>query len=88
VCDDEAKELGPRIRHRAEHEADEEGKVPASRLDVAVDVAGRRFIGDGAWVWSAKASQGDVAVLEGATLAIRALEHAPEELVVGRTVFG
>lgn len=88
LCDPEALEHGPRVRHRAEHEEDEDGKVPPSRLDTSVDVAGRRFIGDGAWVWSAKDSQGDVAVLEAATLAVRALDQAPAEVIVGRTVFG
>jgi hypothetical protein len=90
LCDTEAREHGPRFRHRAEHPAPEDPDegLPASRLDAAVDVAARRFIGDGAWVWSAKDSQGDVAVLEAATLAVRALQHAPAELVVGRTVFG
>jgi hypothetical protein len=89
LCDREAREHGPRVLHRAEHPApaeDGEELVP-SRLDVAVDVAGRRFIGEGAWVWSAKESTGDVAVLEAATLAVRALAHAPAPLAVGRTMF-
>lgn len=88
LCDPAALEHGPRIRHRAEHpelEEDEEGTRPLSRLDAAVDVAGRRFIGEGAWVWSARHSQGDVAALLGATLAVRALAHAPAPVVVGRT---
>jgi hypothetical protein len=92
LCDPEALELGPRVRHFAEHPAPDpddpdDAQVP-SRLDAAVDVAGRRFIGEGAWVWSAKDSQGDVAVLEAATLALRALLQAPPEAVPGRTVFG
>jgi hypothetical protein len=77
LCDKAAKEEGPRVRHR-DHPA----------LDAAVDVAGRRFIGEGAWVWSAKDSQGDVAALEAMTMALRALAHAPaEEARVGRTVW-
>lgn len=89
-CDEQALQHGPRVRHRAEHPepADPDEQLVPSRLDAAVDVAGRRFIGDGAWVWSAKNSQGDVAVLEAATLAVRALAHAPTPLVVGRTMFG
>ena len=76
LCDEGALTDGPRVLHR-DHPA----------LDAAVDVAGRRFIGEGAWVWSAKESTGNVATLEGATLAVRALAHAPAEFVLERTVW-
>lgn len=67
---------GPRVLHRSD-----------PRLDAAADVAGRRFIGEGAWVFSARESTGDVAALQAMTLAVRALDHAPAQLVVGRSVF-
>lgn len=56
----------PRLIHR-EHEA----------LDVAADVAGRRLIGDGGWVWSRAKSTGDVSTLEAATLAAWAVLRNP-----------
>ncbi len=82
LCDEDARRRDedgrthPRVRHRSD-----------PRLDAAVEVAGRRFIGEGAWVFSARKSTGDVACLQAATLAVRALDHAPAELVVGRSVF-
>jgi hypothetical protein len=57
---------GPRI-HIREHEA----------LDTAADVAGRRVIGDGGWVWSRAKSTGDVSTLEAATLAAWAVLRNP-----------
>jgi hypothetical protein len=61
---------GPRIRLRT-HEA----------LDTAADVAGRRVISDGGWIWSRTRSTGDVSTLEAATLAAWAVlrNPAPEE---------
>lgn len=56
----------PRIRLR-EHEA----------LDLAADVAGRRPLTDGGWVWSRTKSTGDVSALEAATLAAWALLRNP-----------
>jgi hypothetical protein len=76
LCDETARRDGPRVRH-----------VDSEDLDRSVDVAGRRFIGEGAWVWSAKASTGDTAALEGMTLAVRAAGHAPAPLVLGRSLF-
>jgi hypothetical protein len=76
LCDDEAQDGGPRLLHRDD-----------PRMDAAVDVAGRRFIGEGAWLFSAKESTGDVACLQAAVLAVRALDHTPAPVVVGRSVF-
>lgn len=76
LCDAAALEDGPRFHHRSH---------PA--LDAAVDVAARRFLPEGGWVWSRKASGGDVSPLEAATLAARAVAHTPAPVVVGRTVF-
>jgi hypothetical protein len=87
LCDEDARAeepdddqgpcgFGPRVWHRDSEE-----------LDRAAEVAGRRFIGEGAWVWSPKASTGNTAALEAMTLAVRAAAHAPEPLKVGRSMF-
>jgi hypothetical protein len=76
LCDDHAEAEGPRLLHRAH---------PA--LDAAVNVAARRLLREGGWVWSRAASTGDVSPLEAATLAARAAAHAPVPVVVGRSVF-
>lgn len=60
-------ENGPRLRHR-EHPA----------LDDAADVAGRRALHDGGWVWSRRHSTGDVSALEAATLAAWGVLRNPE----------
>lgn len=73
VCDP----AGPRFRHRR-HEA----------LDTAADVAGRRTIGDGGWVWSRAKSTGDASPLEAATLAAWAVLRNPAPEPVPFTVFG
>lgn len=57
---------GPRLRHRAHH-----------ALDDAADVAGRRALHDGGWVWSRTRSTGDTSALEAATLAAWALLRNP-----------
>jgi hypothetical protein len=49
---------GPRVRIRA-HEG----------MDTAADVAGKRLVGDGGWVWSRSRSAGDVSPLEAGTVA-------------------
>jgi hypothetical protein len=56
----------PRIRFRA-HEG----------LDAAADVAGRRMLNDGGWIWSRSKSTGDVSTLEAATLAAWAVLRNP-----------
>jgi hypothetical protein len=67
----------PRLRLRA-HEA----------LDVAADVAGRRMLHDGGWVWSRTRSTGDVSTLEAATLAAWAVLRNPAPEPVPFTIFG
>jgi hypothetical protein len=56
----------PRV-HLREHEA----------LDTAADIAARRTLADGAWVWSRNRSAGDVSALEAATLAAWAVLRNP-----------
>jgi phage terminase large subunit-like protein len=68
---------GPRIRLRA-HEA----------LDTAADVAGRRTISDGGWIWSRTRSTGDVSTLEAATLAAWAVLRNPAAEEAPFVVFG
>jgi hypothetical protein len=67
----------PRLVHR-EHEA----------LDVAADVAGRRSISDGGWIWSRAKSTGDVSPLEAATLAAWAVLRNPPAAVAPFILFG
>lgn len=67
---------GPRLFHR-DHPA----------LDAAVDVAGRRRLEEGGWVWSRKRSTGDVSTLEAATLAAWAVARTPAPLEIGHVYF-
>lgn len=48
-----------------------------AELDLAVSGAGRKFIGDGAWLWWRKESAGSIASLVGGTVATWAFDHAP-----------
>lgn len=72
---DEAGRTHPRALHRDSED-----------LDQAVDVAGRRRIGDGGWAWSHKHSLGDVSALEMGTLAAWASARAKEPLTIGRSM--
>jgi hypothetical protein len=45
-------------------------------LDTAFDIAGKRLVGDGGWVWSRSRSAGDIAPLEAGTVATWAA-HRP-----------
>lgn len=45
-----------------------------AELDAAVEVAAKRDVGDGRWVWGRRKSEGDISMLEAATLAARAAE--------------
>jgi hypothetical protein len=87
LCDDAARAvqgdgtnlghlIGPRVRH-----------VDSPVLDTSAEVAGRRFIGEGAWVWSPKASTGDTAALEAMTLAVRAVARDEPPLEIQRSGF-
>jgi hypothetical protein len=67
---------GPRLIHRA-----------SEPLDAAVDVAGRRRLEEGGWVWSRKRSTGDISTLEAATLAAWAVARAPVPVEIGRVYF-
>jgi hypothetical protein len=76
LCDADARRDGPRVRH-----------VDSPVLDDAAEVAGRRFIGEGAWVWSPKASTGDTAALEAMTLAVRAVARDEPPVIIRRSGF-
>jgi hypothetical protein len=76
LCDAGAVADGPRLLHRDSEE-----------LDRGMDVAGRRFIGEGAWVWAAKDSTGDIATVAAATVAAWAVARAAPPAPIGRSVF-
>lgn len=67
----------PTLRHRR-HAA----------LDDAADVAGRRTVADGAWVWSRSASTGDICALEAMTLAAWAVARNPVPAEAPAVYFG
>jgi hypothetical protein len=67
---------GPRLVHRASEE-----------LDAAVDVAGRRRLEEGGWVWSPKRSTGHIDPLEAATLAAWAVARTEAPIVIGHSYF-
>lgn len=67
----------PRLRMRS-HEA----------LDDAADIAGRRLLGEGGWIWSRAKSTGDVSPLEAATLASWAVLRNPPAAVAPFILFG
>ncbi|QBE48755.1 hypothetical protein [Leucobacter triazinivorans] len=48
-------------------------------LEHAADLAARRWIQDGAWVWGRRASVGSIAALEAATLSSHGLDNLPED---------
>lgn len=58
---------GPTIRHKP-HEA----------FDTAAELATRRWISDGAWVFGRRASVGSISALEALTLASFGIDHLPE----------
>ena len=68
LATDAVGDPAPRIRHRE-----------SESLDQAADVAGRRQLLDGGWVWSRSRSTGDVDALEAATLAAWAVARNPPE---------
>lgn len=67
----------PRLIHRADE-----------ALELAADVAARRTIGDGGWIWSRAKSTGDVSPLEAATLAAWAVLRNPPAAVAPFILFG
>jgi len=67
----------PRVRVR-----DRDGS-----FDSACDVAGRRMVSDGSWVWSRTRSTGHIDALEGANLACWAVVRTPAPLTIGRVHF-
>lgn len=69
---DENSVIQPRIRFR-----------PDPAMDLAVQVADKRFIGD-SWTWDRKGSAGSIAALEAATLALHGLMNKPEPAQVPR----
>lgn len=83
LCDADAQEDGPRLLMRAPADV-----TAWTALDAAADVAGRRWVGKGAWVVDDERSTGDVAPLKAAIAAAWAAARPAEELVVGRSMFG
>lgn len=57
---------GATIRHK-----------PHPAFDAAAELATRRWISDGAWVWGRRASVGSISALEALTLAAWGLDHMP-----------
>lgn len=53
--------------------------VPHDALDTAADLATRRWISDGAWVFGRRASVGSISALEAANLAAWGVDHLPAE---------
>jgi hypothetical protein len=68
---------GPRVRLRD----------PVGGADEAADVAGRRMVSDGSWVWSRTRSTGHIDALEGANMAVWAVARAPVPVTIGRVHF-
>ena len=58
---------------------------PHPALDDAAELAAKRSVGDGAWVWGRRASVGSVAALEAGTLGTWGIDHMPE--VAGIQIF-
>ena len=54
-------------------------------LDEAADLAAKRSVGDGAWVWGRRASSGSISALEAATNGTWGIDHMPE--VAGIQIF-
>ncbi len=50
---------------------------PHDALNAAADLAARRWIQDGAWVWGRRASVGSIAALEAATWSSCGIDHRP-----------
>lgn len=61
---------------------------PIGGVDDAADIAGKRMRGDGGWVWSRARSAGNVAPLEGLTLAAWAVLRNPPAAPAPLFVFG
>lgn len=53
---------------------------PHHALDDAAELATRRWISDGAWVWGRRASVGSISALEAATLAAFGLDNMPKQV--------
>jgi len=52
---------------------------PHPALETASDLAARRWVQDGAWIWGRRASVGSIAALEAATWSSWGIDHMPEE---------
>ena len=50
---------------------------PHERFDAAVDLASKRFVGDGTWVFGRRASVGSISALESATLGAYGVHRIP-----------
>jgi hypothetical protein len=73
---DRVTDTTPRIRHRT-----------SAALDGAVDVAGRRRLEEGGWVWSPKRSTGHIDALEATTLAAWAVARTVAPITIGAVHF-
>lgn len=58
---------------------------PHPALDDAAELAAKRSVGDGAWVWGRRASVGSISALEAGTLGTWGIDHMPE--VAGIQIF-
>lgn len=54
--------------------------APHPAFETAAELATRRWIGDGAWVFGRRASIGSISALEAATLSSLGLDHLPEKV--------
>lgn len=52
--------------------------VSHDALEASAELAARRWIQDGAWIWGRRASSGSIAALEAATWSSWAIDHLPE----------
>jgi hypothetical protein len=73
---DRVTDLEPRLRHRS-----------STELDGGVNVAGRRRLEEGGWVWSPKRSTGHIDPLEAATLAAWAVARTVAPITIGAVHF-
>ena len=66
ITDREADKLTPKWRYR-----------PHPAFDDAAELATRRWVNDGAWLWGRRLSVGSISALEAATVTTWAVDHLP-----------
>lgn len=52
---------------------------PHEKLNDAADIAAKRSVSDGGWVWGRRASAGSISALEAATMSTYGVAHLPEK---------